>query len=147
MRTKRKSKVKRNSKKKVIQKSKPSQIVQFIQHTMDFLATIKMFHWTTEFFSIHKATDELYGKLQTFMDHYVEASIGHYNESLKNKVKSIQITNLQTTEKLNNYTIRYKNTLRKIRDNLTEEKESELINILDDMLTELDVLLYLLKLK
>jgi hypothetical protein len=125
------------------------QTVEFIQHTMNYLATIKMYHWTTDSFATHKATDALYAKLQTLMDLFVETSLGHYNnkKSLHNSIKKVEIKDIKTNKDLHSYTQKYKMSLRQIRKQLPDSSQSEMINVVDDILTELDVLLYLLTLE
>jgi DNA-binding ferritin-like protein len=122
--------------------------VEFIQKTMDFLATIKMYHWTTDSYPTHKSTDKIYEKLQELMDLYVETSLGHYNNKkfIENKIKCIKITNITNKKTLYKYTQNYKASLKYIRNKLEDKKESEIINVIDDVLTELDVFLYLLTL-
>jgi hypothetical protein len=121
----------------------------FIEQTMNYLATIKIYHWTTDSYATHKATDALYKKLQTLMDTFVEASLGHFDNKkhIKKSVSKFHISNLNNIQELKAYTLRYKQTLKNIREKLPDNNESELINVLDDILTELDVLLYLLTLE
>jgi len=119
----------------------------FIQQTLNYLATIKMFHWTTESFAAHKATDALYTKLQTFMDLFVETSLGHYNNKKSLKLSTIEVKKINNNSQLHKYTQIYKKHLKNIRKSLPDSSQSEMINVIDDILTELDVLLYLLTLK
>lgn len=119
----------------------------FIQNTMNYLSTIKMFHWTTDSFAAHKATDALYTKLQTFMDLFVETSLGHYHNKKHLKLSSIKVKTIKNNSQLHKYTQSYKDHLKNIRKTLPDTSQSEMINVLDDILTELDVLLYLLTLE
>jgi len=134
--------------KNVKQSKKHSQIIKFIQNTMNYLASIKMYHWTTDSFAAHKATDTLYTNLQTFMDSYVETSLGNNNNKsiLKNKIKNVKLNNVHTNKSLHTYTNNYKKELQHIRKTLDEKQSSNLLNIIDEILAELDVLLYLLTL-
>lgn len=124
-------------------------VLKFIQNTMNYLATIKMYHWTTDSFAAHKATDALYGNLQTFMDSYVETSLGNNDNKqiLRNKISSIKVKHINSNSALHKYTNQYKNELNQLRRSLSDKKQSNLLNILDEILAELDVLLYLLTLQ
>lgn len=44
---------------------------------VELLNTIKIFHWSTKTYSIHKATDELHEKLSKLVDSFIEIYIGH----------------------------------------------------------------------
>ena len=43
-----------------------------ITYMLQMLMTVKLYHWNTLSFSTHKATDELYGTLNTLIDQFVE---------------------------------------------------------------------------
>ena len=40
------------------------------------LNTIKLFHWKTTSYALHKATDDLHGKLSGLVDSFVEVMLG-----------------------------------------------------------------------
>ena len=44
---------------------------------LELLNTIKIYHWSTLSYPIHKATDELHGKLSELVDSFIEIYIGH----------------------------------------------------------------------
>lgn len=137
----------KNNKKKNI-KNNHSNIILFINHTMNYLTTLKIFHWTTDSYSAHKVSDKFYSKIHDLMDVYVETYLGHHNykKKLQNKIKNITIKNITNNKDLISYTHDYKKKIKKIRTIMNDKKESELINVLDDILTKLDILLYLLTL-
>ena len=47
---------------------------QIVKIFLQFLITIKLYHWNTLSYSTHKATDELYSKLNEGIDTFVEAN-------------------------------------------------------------------------
>lgn len=120
--------------------------IQFIKTTMEFLTSIKMYHWTTKSYPAHKTTDKLYAKLQDLMDTFVETSLGHYEhkQMLQHKIKTINVTPIINNKSLEKYTNHYKKELKNIRNKISDKSASEIINVIDDILTELDVFLYLL---
>lgn len=53
--------------------NQPDQIVQCF---LEFLMTVKLFHWKTYSYASHKETDELYIKLNEKFDSFVEMLLG-----------------------------------------------------------------------
>jgi hypothetical protein len=141
--------IKRKQNKTMKKQKNGNDTILFIKNTMNYLATIKMYHWTTDSYAAHKATDKFYSKLQDFMDSYVETSLGHHQnkKQLINKIHTIRVKNITSNSQLHTYTMEYKRELKNIRNKLPDNKKSEMINVLDDILTEIDVLLYLLTLE
>lgn len=144
-----KHKLLKQHKNKTIKRHDKNETVKFIQHTMNYLAVIKMYHWTTDSFAAHKATDAFYAQLQTFMDLFVETSLGHYHnkKSLHKAIKNVQVKYIKNNKQLHSYTQEYKKCLKDIRKQLPDASKSNMINVIDDILTEMDVLLYLLTLE
>jgi len=113
---------------------------------MEYLLNLKIYHWTTNSYKAHKITDNLYLKLQTLMDTYVETSLG-YNlcekENLMGSIKNFKLTILRNNEDLHKITKKYKISLKNIRMKLDGRKAEEIIGILDEITVELDILSYL----
>lgn len=135
-------KVERNNKKRS-SKYSPN---KFIQHTMDYLASIKLYHWTTKSYQAHKSTDKLHSKLQDLMDSYVETSLGHdicNKKTLRTSIKKVHIKQLNNNRDLHKYTRVYKQHMKNIRQELERKNADEIITIIDEIIGELDVLSYL----
>jgi len=60
---------------------------------LQYATLIKLYHWSTQSYSRHKATDELYSAIQIGMDKFVEVYIGIYGrkEVFKGKAPSIDM--------------------------------------------------------
>ena len=43
---------------------------------LEMLLMVKLFHWKTHSYATHKATDELYSKLNQNIDHFIEVLLG-----------------------------------------------------------------------
>ena len=97
------------------------------------LNVIKLFHWNTKVYSQHKASDELYTKLSELIDSYMEKYIG------MNGNVSLQSIHLPT-----NF-IGEIHAFRKFLVGLNGP--SDLNNIRDEMMAEVDQFLYLWNLK
>ena len=60
---------------------------------VELLNTIKIFHWSTRTYSIHKATDELHEKLSKLVDSFIEIYIGHCSRKGGSGVPVFQFKN------------------------------------------------------
>ena len=116
----------------------------------EMLLIIKMYHWKTRSYSTHKATDELYSKFNENMDKFIEVLLGKSGTriDLINK-KQISLYDLSSLNEL----IKKVNIFKNYLVNLTNNKaiklmtNSDLLNIRDEMLGDMNQFLYLLSLK
>ena len=100
---------------------------------------IKLYHWQTKVYSRHKATDGVIEALDTSIDKYVEVYMGKYGRMKMNSSNStVHVSNL--SEKSIVKCINYLQTtlVKKLKEN-----DTDLMNIRDEMLAELNQLLYL----
>ena len=107
---------------------------------------IKLFHWQTHSYPRHKATDTVIESLDTSIDKYVEVYMGKYGRmKLSGPTASVHLKNLSETSivKFIKTCITYlnKDLVSRLRDD-----DTDLINIRDEMLAELNQLLYLFSL-
>ena len=104
---------------------------------------LKIYHWNTNSFPRHKASDELGGKILELTDKFVEIFIGRYK--VKPNIERVKIENIFTTDNGNvdllNQSILF------LEDLNTIIKDSDLLNIRDEMLGEINKTLYLYRLK
>jgi DNA-binding ferritin-like protein len=118
--------------------SKGAKIVLFF---FDLQLNLKMYHWTTESYSNHKATDKLLENLSDLIDSFVEKYMGAFTRPVMKSDSLISIQNMTKTK--------YIKLLKSAQDYLRGDlekviaKNSELLNIRDEMLAELDQALYL----
>lgn len=104
---------------------------------------IKLFHWQTKSYPRHKATDAVIDALDTSIDKYVEVYMGKYGRmKLTGATSSVHLKNLSETSivKFIKMCISHlnKDLVGKLHDN-----DTDLVNIRDEMLAELNQLLYL----
>lgn len=99
------------------------------------LDMIKLFHWNTKDYAKHKATDELHGSLSKLVDSYVEKHFGETGRVVVHEtVRYDTLTDdafLKEINKFKDYLIRMKNP------------STDLSNIRDEMLGEVNQFLYL----
>jgi len=105
----------------------------------------KIFHWQTTSPSQHKAFGETYDNLSEHIDEFIEIYMGKYGRITASKTFDITLGNI--TEKPVEYVdkvIRF--LVEAIPANL-DAKDTDLLNIRDEMLGDLNQLKYLLTLK
>jgi DNA-binding ferritin-like protein len=124
-----------------------------ITSMLQMLMTVKLYHWNTLSFSTHKATDELYGTLNTLIDQFVEVLLGkHNNISEKNKqeilaIKTLHLHTYKDNGKFKHQLEMYKKYLIGLNKHFSNGENSDLLNIRDEILATLNKISYLLTLK
>lgn len=124
---------------------------KFITSALEALMMIKLYHWKTHSFATHKATDELYSSLNDHMDQFVEVLMGKLegtraNFMSTNKIHLIDLNNKkQLIHKVNNM-IGMLSFMEQM-DFIKSMPNTDLLNIRDEVLADLNQFLYLLSLK
>jgi hypothetical protein len=124
---------------------------QIVKIFLQFLITIKLYHWNTLSYSTHKATDELYSKLNEGIDTFVEVLLGKKSGSRINisNNQTISLRNYSSNTEIKKQTVDFKQFLIGLNSNpnLKNIENSDLFNIRDEILQNIDQFLYLLSLK
>lgn len=104
---------------------------------------VKIYHWETKVFSRHKATDDLVDKLDDNIDKFVEVYIGKYGRpTLTTKTGTIRIHNF--TDRM--APLFLKAATEWLTNNLPallKKEDTDLLNIRDEILADLNQTLYL----
>lgn len=107
---------------------------------------MKINHWQTKGYARHNAFGEFYNSLSDLIDTFVESAMGKYGRfSLDEETKTIQLSNLSELD--------IKGMISTVRDALVQMSEqldpsdTDLLNIRDEILGELNKLSYLLTLE
>jgi DNA-binding ferritin-like protein len=108
---------------------------------------VKLYHWQTSSYPRHTATDELVEKLDTNIDQFVEVYIGKYGRpKLTGKTSSIHLRNHSDKEatKMIQEAINWLNNdlIKKLK-----KTDTDLINIRDTIVADLNQTLYLFSFK
>lgn len=114
------------------------------EYFLGVLAQVKMFHWATSSYSIHKALDDFHSTLSDHVDTFVEVYIGRFK---RQPIKTFKITTEATsdTSKLLQFLEAERETIRKMHTQFA--KNSELQNILDEMMSSFNQTIYLIHLQ
>ena len=130
-----------NSGKEMKIKSEGDMILFFIE----MLNTVKLYHWKTRSFATHKATDELYDDLNKYVDEFVEVMLG-YKGGIRANIprSSVKLNDFKSSDQFKHKLEEYKKTLISYTRKLDPSKNSDLLNIRDELLATLNKTTYLL---
>jgi DNA-binding ferritin-like protein len=117
---------------------------------LEMLLMVKLYHWKTTSYATHKATDELYTKMNANIDDFVEVLLG--KSGLRTDLmhnKNIRLIDLSSTETLKREIEAFKGYLVSLNDNkaMKQMTNTDLFNIRDTILSDLNQFLYLLTFK
>jgi len=110
----------------------------------EMLNTVKLYHWKTRSYAQHKATDELYGRLNENIDKFVEVMLGKDESRIKMMEKKIDLGDYVNVGDFKEKMYKYREFLGDLNRHLDEKKDSDLFSIRDDILVDLNQFLYLM---
>lgn len=117
---------------------------------LEMLLMVKLFHWKTTSYATHKATDDLYTKLNANIDEFIEVLLGKSGsrtDLMSNK--TIKLVDLSSVESLKREVDCFKGYLISLNDNTAMKRmaNTDLFNIRDTILGDMNQFLYLLTFK
>lgn len=101
---------------------------------------IKLYHWQTKSFADHKATDDLTAALDTAIDTFVEVYMGKYGRPKVSK--SIKLHNF-SSNMVRQFVEKQTMYLLTILPRKLKKTDTDLLNIRDEILAELNKIRYL----
>jgi len=117
---------------------------------LEMLMMVKLFHWKTTSYATHKATDELYTNLNGNIDSFIEVLLGKTGSRIDlMSNKQIKLIDLSSQESLKREVESFKGYLVSLNDNkaMNSMSNTDLFNIRDEILGNLNQFLYLLTFK
>jgi hypothetical protein len=108
---------------------------------------LKVLHWQTGSYAKHKAFGKIFGSFSDLVDSFIEIYMGKYGKiALDGPEDAIQLSNIGEiiVEEFIDTVIEY---LISFSDQLDDRKDSDLLNLRDEMIAEFNKLRYLLTLK
>lgn len=120
---------------------------EIVVNFLSLLNTVKVYHWKTYSYATHQAADELYSDLNTQIDRFVEVLLGKMGGRVDlTVVKSIPIYNYTNNKDMEKYISKFKQYLIELNSNkvMNIMGNSDLYNIRDEILGDLNQFLYLL---
>lgn len=143
-------------KRKTVSKRKTYNIeTHIIRRMLEMLNLVHIFHWKTLSYPIHKATDMLYSNLNEHIDKYVEILIGKTNvrlnmndfDCLKITMTSMKRKNMNDASQLYHIVSSFIRELIVFHRKFDYELDTDLFNIRDEIIGDLNQFLYLLRLR
>jgi hypothetical protein len=116
----------------------------------EMLLMVKLFHWKTYSYATHKATDELYDKLNDDIDKFIEVLLGKTGTRIDLMgQKNIPLIDLNSPEQLKSKIDSFKSYLVGLTNNkaISLMSNTDLLNIRDEILSDMNQFLYLLTFK
>jgi DNA-binding ferritin-like protein len=114
---------------------------------LEMLTTIKLYHWKTQSFAQHKATDELYSKLNEHIDSFIEVLLGKDESRIRMVEKCNPLRDYENSENFKEKVYEYREFLVNLSKSFNVKTDTDLLNIRDEMLGLLNRTKYLLLLK
>jgi DNA-binding ferritin-like protein len=117
---------------------------------LEMLMMVKLFHWKTTSYATHKATDDLYTKLNANIDSFIEILLGKSGSRIDlMSNKQIKLVDLSNQESLKREVEAFKGYLVSLNDNKAMQTmtNTDLFNIRDTILGDFNQFLYLLTFK
>jgi hypothetical protein len=118
-----------------------------IKMFLEMIHMIKLYHWKTYSYSEHKATDELHGRLQEHTDKFVEVLLGKDQSRLEMITDKMELFDYSNIKNFKDHIFKYREFLIDMNHYFDSGRDSDLLNIRDEILGDLNQFLYLLSLK
>lgn len=113
---------------------------------MTMLHQVKLYHWATMEYGTHKALDDLHDSLSGNVDKFVEIYIGRFKKQPLPATLTVSVKVQADVQKLEKYLESLHTQLVAVGKSVGA-KETQLLNILDEMIGAVDQTMYLVRLK
>ena len=121
-------------------------IEEILPHLLKCQNQIRLFHWQTTGDARHRALGKLYGKLDDAIDEFIETLIGKTHRPIFKQGVTIQLQDLSVAG-IDDYLVQLGDYLISLTDVLDPRKDSDLLNMRDGMLGDVNHTRYFLTLK
>jgi len=117
---------------------------QVVQQLLEMLMTVKMYHWRTHSYAQHKATDELYEKLNQNIDTFVEVYLGKEEDRLYEADQRLPLYNFAKETDFKKKMHAYRQMLHDLSKIFSPESDSDVLTVRDELLINVNQFLYLM---
>lgn len=111
---------------------------------MEMLNMVKLYHWKTHSFAQHKATDELYSKLNENIDTFMEILLGKDESRVYLHNQRIYLYDYSDLDHFKKHIQGFRTYLISLSGILNHKKDSDLLNVRDEILGNINQFIYLL---
>ena len=129
---------------KTVKKDKSQKL---LPQLFGFRDQMKLYHWQTLSHARHVASDTFVTNLSAFIDQFIEIYQGKYGRIKLGKVSTVRLEDIDD-DYIIDYLKKYRNYLTfTLSGSLHNKKDTDLLNICDEMLADVNKTLYLFSLK
>lgn len=114
---------------------------------MNFQQQMRILHWQTTSFARHNAYGGIYDTIDDLLDKFAEVCMGKYGRiELNDEISELKLKNMKDLS-INSYLNDFCEFLVDLTGEFDDEKDTDVLNIRDEVLAEVNKLKYLLTLK
>jgi hypothetical protein len=114
---------------------------------VNFQQQMRILHWQTTSFARHNAYGQIYDSMDDLIDKYVEVCMGKYGRiELNNNNSKLELKNMKDLS-IKDYLTEFTNFLIELTGVFNEKDDTDVLNLRDEILSEVNKLKYLLTLK
>lgn len=121
--------------------------MNIITKLLEFQNQVKIFHWQTYGYAEHQSFGSLYGDLSDSIDEFVEVFMGKYGRILAQNNFSLTLQNYKTVKPVSVLDAFISYLSDELPTLLNAQKDTDLLNIRDEMLASVNKTKYLLTLQ
>jgi DNA-binding ferritin-like protein len=119
---------------------------KIVKTMLELLNQVKMYHWNTHDYSVHKSTDELYKNLDENIDKFVEVFLGKHKTRISSEC-TITIQNMEGNRtKFGKKIKEFVYFLTNMEQILDHKNDTDLLSIRDEILANVNQFEYLITL-
>lgn len=135
----------KGKKAKTVKNQKPiDKKAHIVKVFLELLNMVKLYHWKTHSFSEHKATDELYERLNEHIDKFVEVLLGKHQSRIHMVENRIDLLDVNKKSQFQERIFEYRTFLTELDIFFHKGRDTDLLNIRDEILADINQFLYLL---
>jgi DNA-binding ferritin-like protein len=135
----------KGKKAKTIKHRKPiNKKAHIVKVFLELLNMVKLYHWKTHSFSQHKATDELYERLNEHIDKFVEVLLGKDQSRIHMIENRIDLLDVNKKSQFQERIFEYRTFLTELDIFFHKGRDTDLLNIRDEILADINQFLYLM---
>ena len=121
---------------------------ELIRKMLSLTTMLRLYHWDTMSYATHKATGELYEKLDGKLDMLVELFVGKKDKVFdRRRFRTLHIENVTSNGKLRTHIQHFIKMLERMDSHVDKTSDTDLLNLRDEIIADSNQFLYLLRLK
>jgi DNA-binding ferritin-like protein len=140
-----KKRIVKKAKKKTLKNRKPfNKKSHLVKVFLELLNMVKLYHWKTRSFSVHKATDELYERMNEHIDKFIEVLLGKDQSRINMVETRIDLLDVNKKSQFQERIFEYRTFLTEMDIYFDKSHDMDLMNIRDEVLADINQFLYLM---